>query len=141
MTTLKHILVATDFSDASEAAAEMARVQANAMGARLTLLHAYPTAMDALDRGYSEKRMEIGHEVHEAIGKLKDQVSGEVKDIHAEVMGGDNIVRCICDFAKGNGVDLIVMGAEGHSPVKDMLIGSVAERVARHASCSVLLVR
>jgi nucleotide-binding universal stress UspA family protein len=141
MTTLKHILVATDFSDAAEAAAEMARVQANATGARLTLLHAYPTAMDALDRGYGEKRMEIGHEVHEAIGKLKDRVSGEVKDLHAEVMGADNIVRCICDFAKQNAVDLIVMGAEGHSPVKDMLIGSTAERVARHAPCSVLLVR
>jgi nucleotide-binding universal stress UspA family protein len=141
MSPLKHVLVATDFSEAAEAATEIARMQANAFGSRLTLLHAYPTAIDAFDRGYGEERLEIGHEVHEAIGKLKDRVSGEVKDLHTEVVGADNIVSCICDFAKQNEVDLIVMGAEGHSRVKDMLIGSVAERVARHAPCSVLLVR
>ena len=116
---------------------------------RLNQLGILPTILGSLPyyfgyklfEPYGEERLEIGHEVHEAIGKLKDRVSGEVKDLHAEVVGADNVVSCICDFAKRNEVDLIVMGAEGHSRVKDMLIGSVAERVARHAPCSVLLVR
>jgi nucleotide-binding universal stress UspA family protein len=37
--------------------------------------------------------------------------------------------------------DLIVMGAYGHSGVRSRQIGSVAESVARHARCSVELVR
>ncbi len=37
--------------------------------------------------------------------------------------------------------DLIVMGAYGHSGVKNWQIGSVAESVAKHARCSVELVR
>ena len=37
--------------------------------------------------------------------------------------------------------DLIVMGAYGHSGVRNWQIGSVAESVAKHARCSVELVR
>lgn len=141
MGELKHILVGTDFSDASEAAIEMARVQARAHGARLTLLHAYPVAVETLDGGHGERRMEIGHEVHEALAALKDRIAGPVEDLHAEVLAADNVVQCLCDYAAQHGVELIVLGARGRSGVKDMLIGSVAERVARHASCSVLLAR
>jgi universal stress protein A len=37
--------------------------------------------------------------------------------------------------------DLIVMGTHGYTGVKHAMLGSVAERVVRHAPCSVLAVR
>jgi nucleotide-binding universal stress UspA family protein len=37
--------------------------------------------------------------------------------------------------------DLIVLGSHGHSELRRFLLGSVAESVARHADCSVLIVR
>ena len=37
--------------------------------------------------------------------------------------------------------DLIVMGSHGHTGIKRFLLGSVSEKVARHAPCSVLLSR
>jgi nucleotide-binding universal stress UspA family protein len=43
--------------------------------------------------------------------------------------------------AKDVGADLIVLGHRGHSAIWDTFLGSVAEKVSRHAQCSVLIVR
>lgn len=47
----------------------------------------------------------------------------------------------IVDAAADTGVDLIVMGTHGRDGVARALMGSVAERVARHAEVPVMLVR
>lgn len=47
----------------------------------------------------------------------------------------------ITKFAKESKADLIVVGAHGRSQLVRMLIGSTSETVARHAPCSVLVVR
>ena len=49
--------------------------------------------------------------------------------------------RRILDVAKQQDVDLIVLGARGHSAVYRVLLGSTADFVANHAHCSVLVVR
>jgi nucleotide-binding universal stress UspA family protein len=43
--------------------------------------------------------------------------------------------------ATDEGADLIVVGSLGHSAVERFFLGSVSERVLRHAPCSVLIVR
>lgn len=50
-------------------------------------------------------------------------------------------VAVIVDRAKELGVDLIVLGAQGHSLLARVLLGSVSDYVATHAPCSVLVVR
>ena len=47
----------------------------------------------------------------------------------------------IVDYAKSNGIDLIVVGTHGRRAVAHLLMGSVAERVVRTAPCPVLTVR
>ena len=47
----------------------------------------------------------------------------------------------ICRIAQERHVDLIIMGTHGRTALAHLLIGSVAERVVRHAPCSVLIVR
>jgi len=47
----------------------------------------------------------------------------------------------IVDFARQWGADLIVIGSHGHKGWERLLLGSVAESVVRHATCSVLVVR
>ena len=49
--------------------------------------------------------------------------------------------HCIVELATQLGCDLIVMGTQGRTGLKYALLGSVAEKVVRHASCSVLVVR
>jgi len=47
----------------------------------------------------------------------------------------------ILGYANAHDVDLIVMGTHGRRGVKRFMLGSVAEEIVRHASCSVLTVR
>ena len=47
----------------------------------------------------------------------------------------------ICDYAKENAAELIVIPSHGYHGVKRMLLGSTAERVIRHADCPVLVLR
>ena len=53
----------------------------------------------------------------------------------------NNAAQAILDVSKRIVADLIVLGAVGHSMVSRMLLGSVSDRVATHAKCSVLVVR
>jgi nucleotide-binding universal stress UspA family protein len=45
------------------------------------------------------------------------------------------------DYAKENNIDLIVMATHGHSGLSHILLGSVAEKIIRHAPCPVLTTR
>ena len=47
----------------------------------------------------------------------------------------------IADYAKEINADLIVVPSHGYHGLKRMVLGSVAERVIRHAECSVLVLR
>lgn len=47
----------------------------------------------------------------------------------------------IIDYAQEHGADLIVMGSHGHTELRHLLMGSVAEHVLRHTPCPVLIVR
>ena len=64
-----------------------------------------------------------------------------------ELAGLTEVVRVgdpgleIAEFVKQNAVDLIVIPSHGHHGLKRILLGSVAERVLRHAECPTLVLR
>jgi nucleotide-binding universal stress UspA family protein len=45
----------------------------------------------------------------------------------------------ICELAGSEGVDLVVMGAYGRSPIREVLFGSTTERILSHCAASVVL--
>lgn len=47
----------------------------------------------------------------------------------------------IVDYARLEQIDMIVMGSRGLSPIKELLLGSVSDKVLRTAPCPVLIVR
>ena len=61
-------------------------------------------------------------------------------DWEADVVSGDPDAA-IVEYAREHGADLIVMGSHGHTGLRHLLMGSVAEHVLRHAACPVLIVR
>ena len=64
--------------------------------------------------------------------------SFDVKYTTKLVDGGTPLEEII---KSANSNDLIVLGSKGHSNIERILIGSVSEKVVRHANCSVLIVR
>jgi nucleotide-binding universal stress UspA family protein len=47
----------------------------------------------------------------------------------------------VVEAANELSADLIVLGSHGHGRLEELLLGSVSDAVARHARCSVLIVR
>jgi nucleotide-binding universal stress UspA family protein len=45
----------------------------------------------------------------------------------------------ICEMVASKGVDIVVMGAYGHSPIREVLFGSTTERILAHCAANVIL--
>ena len=72
--------------------------------------------------------------------KMRELFSGANASVNTVILEGppqEAIIEC----AKTHDIELIVMGAKGHSQVDRILLGSTSDYVATHAHCSVLVVR
>ena len=122
---IRRILVATDFSQASDAAVARAREIAVPLGASLCLLHVFEDDSFVTSAVATER---LAKTVEAGLGHRTALVTGPV-------------ASAIVEYADGHAFDLIVMGTHGRTGVAHLLLGSVAERVVRTATCPVLTVR
>jgi nucleotide-binding universal stress UspA family protein len=138
MILLRQILVATDFSDASDAALAYGRELSAAFGASLHLLHVLentfmrPVPADP----YLLKAAASRH--------LADRITNQdyaQRHATATVATSDAPADEIVKYARAHQVDLIVVGTHGRAGMARLLLGSVAETVVRTAPCPVLTVR
>lgn len=60
--------------------------------------------------------------------------------IESQIVGG-NAPQAIVHIAEQGGYDLVVLGHSGHSEIWGRFMGTTADKVTRHAPCSVLIVR
>jgi nucleotide-binding universal stress UspA family protein len=137
---LRSILVPVDFSKPSLDALPHALALARKSEAQLTLLHVIePLHADMLiDLPQSQRDARVA--AHERLAKLADATKKVWLRTGRELRAG-HPVDTITALAKRTNADLIVMGTHGRTGLKRCFIGSVAERVVRHALCPVLVVR
>ena len=69
-----------------------------------------------------------------------DLSENDLDIVKAHVLTGDPGTT-ITDYANEHAADLIVIPSHGYHGMKRLVLGSVAERVIRHAHCSVLVLR
>jgi len=141
---LKKILCPTDFSPFNEAALKYASVLAGETGATLIIAHIdeYREASAALGEAALTYIGPIGAEDRSEIRKKLESVQPTKPGIvceHRYLEGGP--IHEIVAFAEREHVDLIVMGSHGRTGLARLLMGSVAEGVARRAPCPVLIVK
>lgn len=136
------MLVALDQSPYAVTVLEKAIALAKLEGATLSIM---TVAEDYMDLGDYLDVNSITDKVFAAT-KVAAQDYGKVaKDagIEAEVIveQGVSPADLILAHAKNKGIDMIIIGNQGKKGLSQYLIGSVATKVARHAPCSVLIVR
>jgi nucleotide-binding universal stress UspA family protein len=137
------IVVRTDFSEQADEALRRAGVLAGQFGAEVHLVHVLEPAVffetDLISVYPMEKIVDAMREgARKRLAKQADAVEFDVITHLNEAMGDPS--RAICDFVEELPADLIVVGRHGRQGILDhMLIGSTAERVIRHAPCSVLV--
>lgn len=149
MSDIKKILVPVDFSESSEPALARAASIAAQCGAALSILHVWD-ALDFLPSAerspevarnmmtlteYSEQRARAELEAFVAGARARG-ITVAASDARAGVPS-----RTIVEVAKDESFDLVVMGTHGRTGLAHALLGSVAERVVRHAFIPVLTVR
>ena len=144
MSVATHILLTTDFSEASEKAVERAGQLARATGARLTVLHIHrhpPAAPEApVPQGKELSSADLDSDAHLALEALRSSKLANVESVALVTVEHVSAPLAICEYADKHGVDMIVIGTHGRTGMTRLLIGSVAEKVVRHASCAVLVV-
>ena len=143
MLNLEKILCPIDFSEYSKEALKYAVSFAMKDEAKLFLLHVIDirTFEDDLEViGVEQIRDEIT-KLHKS--RLLDYIPKEIRNdikIEALVVEGIPFVEII-DVSKKNKIDMIVMGSHGRTGIAHIMLGSVAEKVARIANCPVLIVK
>lgn len=145
MMTIRKILLPTDFSGPAQGARDWATALGRQYGASLTLLHVYQPISYALPEGYVLPTASLLADLEVKLGAALDQAKREL-DALADLRVDTQLVQGvpfveIVKFARDGGYDLIVIGTHGRTGLRHALLGSVAEKVVRKASCAVLTVR
>ena len=142
---IKKILAPTDFSAPSRKAFHYALRFAEEFGSEVILLHVLEPAFSPAFSGLPAAPEFSEDEMASAERNLQTLVNSA--QAAAGVAGARSAVRTgvatheIVEAAKDLDVDLIVIATHGFTGWKHFAIGSTAERVARAASCPVLVVR
>jgi nucleotide-binding universal stress UspA family protein len=125
--TFRTILIATDGSPHSTAAAEEAIRIARRSGSRIIVVSVAGTEADKeTAKGYANTVLSLAKNA----------------DVPAEALIPlGKSYESIVEIAGGRGVDSIVMGTYGKTGVRRFLMGSTTEKVVGHANCAVLVVR
>jgi nucleotide-binding universal stress UspA family protein len=72
--------------------------------------------------------------------ELNDRLKKESLPVETVLISGDDAAGTILDYARDNGIDLIIISTHGRSGPTRWLIGSVADKVVRHSPVPVLIV-
>jgi nucleotide-binding universal stress UspA family protein len=139
-----HVLCPVDFSDSSREALALA-VEMTAPNATLTLLHVIelpltytsevPVAEGDYLGGIDKRSTDL---IEDWASDLRTKTS---LSIATRVETGSPGATVLAALDEDPTYDLVAMGRHGRTGVRRVLLGSVAEKVVRHARCSVVVAR
>ena len=141
---MKTIVVAVDFSPATEAVIAQAAALARSLYARVVLMHVTEPVATVVD--FAIVTVSVAHLNEEAVarakkrlGQLKDELNASGLDAEVlHVVGSPG--REIIDQAKAMSADYIVLGSHGHTAFYDLVVGSTTSAVLKRAPCPTVIV-
>ena len=137
------ILVPVDGSDNSYRALDAALLLSEKLGAKATAIH----VMEELPVSYvvSEKLLKEIADAYKRENQLTLSKCSEIATkkgltIKTKLLQG-NPGSAILDFCEKEKYDIIIMGSRGMGKFKELVLGSVSNKVLHHSSCPVLIIR
>ncbi len=137
----RSILCPVDFSDSARHAIDLA-IDMSVEGTEIALMHAIelptsygqePTLMDSVEQLDRVTTSALERWVETTRTKARGPVSAQTRRGRAGAQ--------ILELLETSAFDLAVMGSHGRTGIRRALLGSVAEKVVRHATCPVLVAR
>ncbi len=143
------VVAAVDFSDASQLVLQAAAREAFARDVQLVAVFALDAPDDPLPYGmlgpfgiFMNAPDPEGHKALRETAERTLAAALAAADVQASLVVVDGRARQeIVNVAETNGASLVVLATHGRSGLARLALGSVAESVVRHASCSVMVVR
>jgi nucleotide-binding universal stress UspA family protein len=141
---IQRILVPLDFSEHASAVLEWAIHLAVEHTSQVVLVHAYhpPVEFQQLEGAYLPPDFwsNVKREAEQSLARYAEQVRGQ--GLACDVLVREGYPATVIEEAAAElGADLIVIGTRGHTGLKHLLLGSIAERVVQKAPCAVLTVK
>jgi nucleotide-binding universal stress UspA family protein len=139
---LEKILVGLDDSPRSSDVLAAAKQLAQQSGARLVLVHAVGLPSGIPPEYYVYPPTQLPEVLERDARRVLEKYA---RELPAEMIAAlrprvGTSWNAICELARYEAVDLIVIGSHGYGGI-DRVLGTTAARVVNHADCSVLVVR
>ena len=147
MTTINRIVYATDLSSTSEPAWDEARRLGRLFNAEILLLHVVAPPLVFPVEGYfppelyQELLRNTRHDAEKGLDRLLGSVVGSGLTVRIRLEEGARPATRILEVAAQEAADLLVVGTHGRTGLQRAILGSVADRLVRQATCPVLTVR
>lgn len=135
----KRILIAVDGGDIAARAAETGGRLAATLHAEILLVFVVDPSLATAPEG--------GITPDVLLSSLEEEAKATLAALGKDLPQAEQIVRRgkpggeVLKVAEERGVDLIVVGTQGRTGVRRVLMGSTAEDIVRHAPCPVLVIR
>jgi nucleotide-binding universal stress UspA family protein len=146
MLRIQRVLFPTDFSESADQALIHAVSFAERFGAELHLLHVVvlhgedPYNPDHRFPDVEALRRKLSEQADRRLSEVASERTLAARQVHHAQRRDVSAAPAIVEYAREEGVDLIVMGTHGRRGIRHLLLGSVTEEVVRMSPCPVLAV-
>lgn len=143
MEKISEILVPVDGSENALRAVRYALGLAEPLGVRIRLFYVFPVSSVEIIGMAGMSRDDVDHAAQASAQRVFDEVHAHIGDVNVPISDdtsvgdpAEEIIRCTEDDPKL----MVILGRRGLSTVQKLLLGSVSEKVMRHARCPVTVI-
>ena len=129
------VAVGIDFSSTCRRALEAAALIAHGEGGKLYAVHVLPDRVET----FARLRTELGPDLDGFVNETTRKYPG--LEVHAKVFPYSGYRSGVLEFAALVNADLVAVGTRGRSNLRDIVLGSTAEKILRDSVCAVLAVK
>jgi nucleotide-binding universal stress UspA family protein len=138
-----NLLVPVDGSDNSYRALDAALVLSEKLGSNITVIHVMeeiPITHIGSEKLLNELLEAYKKENQDILLKCSEIASEKGLTINTFLLQG-NPASVILDYSKKEKFDIVIMGSRGIGKFKELILGSVSNKIVHHSPCAVLLIR